>query len=94
MQKRTKKRWEDQTLMNIGRLPMHTARYSDSIEKQSLNGDWKFRYSLSSEEADENFFAEDFDARSSISTHPSRFIAPSHIHEQQRPGRRAPHALV
>lgn len=61
MQKRTKKRWEDQTLTNIGRLPMHTARYSDSIEKQSLNGDWKFLYLEAPEYSPVGFEQEGFD---------------------------------
>ena len=61
MQKRTKKRWENQTLTNIGRLPMHTARYSDSIEKQSLNGNWKFLYLEAPEYSPVGFEQEEFD---------------------------------
>ena len=43
MQMREKKRWEDQTLTGIGRLPARTSRFRDSAEMVSLNGDWKFQ---------------------------------------------------
>ena len=61
MQKRIKKRWEDQTLTNIGRLPMHTSRYSDSIKKQNLNGNWKFLYLEAPEYSPVGFEQEGFD---------------------------------
>ena len=44
MQNRIKKRWEDQSLTGIGRLPMRTARFTDTAETESLNGSWRFLY--------------------------------------------------
>ena len=44
MQERAKKRWEDQTLTGIGRLPARASRFTDSSAVESLNGEWKFLY--------------------------------------------------
>ena len=44
MLKRKKKRWEDQELLGIGRREARTAFYRDSLQKISLNGEWKFLY--------------------------------------------------
>lgn len=44
MQNRIKKHWEDQSLTGIGRLPMRTARFTDTAETESLNGSWRFLY--------------------------------------------------
>ena len=44
MLKKKKKRWEDQELLGIGRREARTAFYRDSLQKISLNGEWKFLY--------------------------------------------------
>jgi len=44
MNRRHKKRWEDQSLLHIGRRPASTSYYNSSLEKKTLNGEWRFLY--------------------------------------------------
>ena len=44
MERRKKKRWEDETITGIGRRGARTSFYGDSARHVSLNGDWKFLY--------------------------------------------------
>lgn len=60
MLKREKKRWEDQTLSGIGRLPGRATRYENAAETVSLDGDWKFLYLDAPEYSPEGFFSEGF----------------------------------
>ena len=62
MQTRAKKRWEDQTLLEIGRLRPHASRYTDSAEEKDLNGSWKFLYLEAPEYSPEGFEKKDYDA--------------------------------
>ena len=61
MQTRVKKRWEDQTLTGIGRLDAHTTCFTDSAERISLNGSWKFRYLTAPEYSPKGFEKADCD---------------------------------
>ena len=63
MQMREKKRWEDQTLTGIGRLPARTSRFRDSAEKVSLNGDWKFLYLAAPEYSPRGFEQAEYDTK-------------------------------
>ena len=62
MQTRVKKRWEDQTLLEIGRLRPHASRYTDSAEERSLNGTWKFLYLEAPEYSPTGFSEKGYDA--------------------------------
>lgn len=44
MERRKKKRWEDETITGIGRRGARTSFYGDSARHVSLNGDWRFLY--------------------------------------------------
>lgn len=44
MERRKKKRWEDETITGIERRGARTSFYRDSARHVSLNGDWKFLY--------------------------------------------------
>lgn len=44
MERRIKKRWENQNLVHIGRREPRAASFRDSSETLSLNGTWKFMY--------------------------------------------------
>ena len=63
MQMREKKRWEDQTLTGIGRLPARTSRFRDSAEMVSLNGDWKFLYLAAPEYSPRGFEQAEYDTK-------------------------------
>ena len=60
MQERAKKRWEDQTLTGIGRLPARASRFTDSSAVESLNGEWKFLYLAAPEYSPQGFEQPDF----------------------------------
>ena len=60
MQERAKKRWEDQTLTGIGRLPARASRFTDSSAVESLNGEWKFLYLAAPEYSAQGFEQPDF----------------------------------
>lgn len=64
MQIRAKKRWEDQTLMGIGRLEAHTSCFTDSTERVSLNGEWKFKYLTAPEYSPNGFEQPEYDTES------------------------------
>lgn len=55
MQSRMKKRWEDQTLKGIGRLEAHASCFTDSADRVSLNGNWKFKYLAAPEYSPKGF---------------------------------------
>ncbi len=59
---REKKRWEDQTLMGIGRREPRTSCFTDSSETISLNGNWKFKYLAAPEYSPEGFEQADFNS--------------------------------
>ena len=61
MQTRQKKRWEDQSLTGIGRLAARASRFSDSAEKLSLDGTWKFLYLDAPEYSPKGFEGKDYD---------------------------------
>ncbi len=61
MTQRVKKRWEDQSITNIGRREARTAFYKDSSEKISLNGQWKFLYLEAPEFSPEGFMNSNAD---------------------------------
>ena len=61
MQTRQKKRWEDQSLTGIGRLAARASRFSDSAEKLSLDGMWKFLYLDAPEYSPKGFEGKDYD---------------------------------
>ena len=61
MQMRAKKRWEDQTLTGINRLPGRTSFFTNSAEQVSLNGDWAFKYLTAPEYSPEGFERRDYD---------------------------------
>ncbi len=61
MKQRVKKRWEDQTITNIGRREARTAFYEESAEKISLNGQWKFLYLEAPELSPEGFMNSNAD---------------------------------
>ena len=61
MKQRVKKRWEDQTITNIGRREARTAFYEESAEKISLNGQWKFLYLETPELSPEGFMNSNAD---------------------------------
>lgn len=44
MERRNKKRWENESITGIGRREARTSFYKDSAPVFSLNGDWKFLY--------------------------------------------------
>lgn len=52
---RKAKRWEDHRITGIGKREARTAFYEDSLEKISLNGDWKFKYLEAPELSPEGF---------------------------------------
>ena len=64
MQERAKKRWEDQTLTGIGRLPARASRFTDSSAVESLNGEWKFLYLAAPEYSPQGFEQPDFNTDS------------------------------
>ena len=61
MVRRVKKRWEDQSLEQIGRREARTAFYRDSSPKISLNGEWNFLYKEAPELSPEGFMNTDTD---------------------------------
>lgn len=65
MERREKKRWEDERITGIGRREARTYFYRDSAGRLSLNGDWKFLYLEAPEFSPEGFakpgFGEDWD---------------------------------
>ena len=58
---RKKKRWEDQSLLEINRREARTSFYGDSAPKISLNGEWKFQYLDAPELSPEGFEKADTD---------------------------------
>lgn len=63
MVRRVKKRWEDQSLVQIGRREARTAFYRDSFPKISLNGEWNFLYREAPELSPEGFMNTDTDTK-------------------------------
>ena len=61
MQMRAKKRWEDQNLTGINRLPGRTSFFTNSAEQVSLNGSWAFKYLTAPEYSPEGFEKRDYD---------------------------------
>lgn len=61
MTQRVKKRWEDQSITNIGRREARTAFYKDSSDRISLNGQWKFLYLEAPELSPEGFMNSNAD---------------------------------
>ena len=56
MERRKKKRWEDERMTGIGRRRARTSFYRDSARHVSLNGDWKFLYLEAPESSPAGFF--------------------------------------
>ena len=65
MTERKVKRWENHHITGIGKREARTAFYRDSLERISLNGDWKFKYLEAPEYSPEGFMnpgaGEDWD---------------------------------
>lgn len=59
---RMKKRWEDETLLHLGRRETHTdfKRNHMQDKEQSLNGTWRFLYMDAPEYSPEGFYQKDF----------------------------------
>ena len=55
MTERTPKRWENHHINGIGRREGRTTFYRDSLNKISLNGNWKFLYLNAPELSPEGF---------------------------------------
>ena len=60
--KRVKKRWEDESLLEIGRREASVSFFADSAPRQSLNGEWSFCYCKAPELSPEGFEKPDADA--------------------------------
>ena len=60
--KRAKKRWEDETLLHIGRSEAHADfhRSADKGKELLLDGEWKFLFLPAPEYSPEGFFESDF----------------------------------
>lgn len=59
--KRVKKRWEDESLLEIGRRKASVSFFADSAPRQSLNGEWSFCYCKAPELSPEGFEKPDAD---------------------------------
>lgn len=55
MERRKKKRWEDEGISGIGRREARTSCYENSAPRMTLNGDWKFLYLEAPELSPEGF---------------------------------------
>lgn len=62
--KRVKKRWEDESLLEIGRREARVSFFEDSAPHLSLNGDWSFCYCKAPELSPEGFELPDADKNS------------------------------